>query len=367
MRMSSRAVLCVASLPLALTCGCGGMYSTAIVYAPKAAAPSAGGPAVTLGVEDRRPVKKGGDDPRRVGTIRALAGNGAGMREVAPDAVPKAVEKATSDGLAAAGIASASGQPSELTVSIDRFWMDGYASYTAEIEATIALRREGTEIWKRTVVAQATGEQGMGSPSSFFNRVWSWALERYAEEVSKAVREPGFATASGFALPVPAGVATGGTGAPPPAGPVGGSASSPGSAKGLGLSVGGEFGLTDSKRNWLFEVSARQAMKDAGIPEVHKGFPQIAVRYSLSLSTEDGGRTTVATIATRVTLDSGNGEVLWQDQFRTKGTFATPTGKNANDLRDVEIGRVADDDWKPELVKRLKSQGLAAAREVRKP
>jgi hypothetical protein len=335
----------------ALTSGCGGMYSTAINYAPTGAVPAAGSPAVTVSVADKRPAGEGGSDPRRVGTIRALAGNGAGMREESPDAVPKMIEKATADGLAGAGMAASPGQPNELAVSIGKFWMDGYSSYTAEIEATLTLRRGGKDLWTRVVKAKATGEQSLGSASAMFNKVWGWALERYSAEVARAVGEPEFAAAYGRSVPAAPAAA------PPAATPAAG---------GLGLSVQSEFGI-DERFATSFTVRARDAMREAGFPNPGGRAPLISIRYVTVLDKQPGGYQTAAKITTRLSFKSATDAILWEDSFVVKRTFATPDNDKNGSLLDAEIGSILDLAWVPELVKRLKSPGLAAAREGKKP
>ncbi len=334
--------LALGSLLTALT-GCSGMYTTAIATPGSVPAPPAGAPAVTLVVSDRRPPKEGGDDPSRVGSIRALAGNSAGMREQSPDAVRRLVEAATKSGLAKAGVGTADAGPT-LEVAISKFWMDGYSSYTAELWGTLRARRDGQDVWSRDLKVNATGEQP-GSPSEMFNRVWGWALDKWRDEVARAMAEPGALAALG--VKPPAAVAPAGAHGLGTLGPV-------------GLSVASEFNV-DDRQKVTFEIKSRDALKQAGLTEKRGSFPEVAVRYvSVYEKNAKTGNVIGYRVTTRLSLKDDGGRILWEDSFVVKGTLGDLDPKNVNYV-DASFSTSVDYKWTTEVVRRLKSEAFRKA------
>lgn len=323
---------------LAALAGCSGMYTTSIATPASVAAPPAGGPPVAIVVNDQRPPKEGGSDPKRVGTIRALAGNGAGMREESPDAVRRLVESATAGGLAKAGISVVHGG-AMLEVGIRKFWMDGYSSYTAELHGDLVLKKGGSEVWSKTVKVSATGEQS-GSSSAMFNTVWGWALERWRDRVAEAASEPAFLAALGVKAAASA--------APAPA-------ETTAAAEGpFGLSVASEFNV-DDRQKLTFEIKARDAVKAAGLTEKRGAFPEIAVRYVSSYEKNSKtGNVNGYKVTTRLSLKNASGRVLWEGSFVVKGTLGELDPKNANYL-EASFSSDVDYKWTTEVVRRLKS------------
>jgi len=330
-------VSALGSLLAALT-GCSGMYTTSIATPANLPAPPAGAPAVLLVVADQRPPNEGGSDLRRVGTIRALAGNGAGMREESPDAVRRLVEAATANGLAKAGVSAIGGAGAALEVGIRKFWMDGYASYTAELHGDLVLKKGGAEVWRKTVKANATGEQG-GSPSGMFNTVWGWALERWRDRVAEAAAEPEFLAALGVkgAAPAPAAAEAKAAGGP------------------VGLSVSSEFNI-DDRQQLTFEIKARDALKKARLPEKRGAFPEIAIRYvSLYETNPKNGKVNGYKVTTRLSLKDASGRILWEDSFKVKGSFGEIDPKKDANYLDATFSTSVDLEWTTQLVRRLNS------------
>lgn len=344
MKLTARLALLFApgALLAALT-GCSGMYTTAIATPGSVPAPPAGAPAVTLVVSDRRPPNEGGKDPKRVGTIRALAGNGAGMREESPDAVRRLVEAATKSGLAKAGIGTADAKP-PLEVAISKFWMDGYSSYTAELWGTLRVRKDGQDAWSRDLKVNATGEQA-GSPSEMFNRVWGWALDKWRDEVARAMAEPDALAALGMK---------------PPAAVAPAEAPKAGTAGPVGLSVASEFSFDDRQR-LTFEIMARNALKKAGLTDARGAFPEVTVRYvSVYEKNAKTGNVNGYKVTTRLSLKDAAGQILWEDSFVVKGTLGDLDPKNVNYV-DASFSTSVDYEWTTEVVRRLKSEAFRKA------
>lgn len=330
---------------LAALTGCSGMYTTSIATPASIPAPPAGAPAVALVVTDQRPAKEGGNDPKRVGTIRALAGNGAGMREESPDAVRRLAEAATTAGLGKAGVSAAAGAGATLEVGIRKFWMDGYSSYTAELHGDLVLKKGGVEVWRKNVMANATGEQG-GSPAEMFNRVWGWALERWRDRVAEAAAEPEFLAALGVKAAAP----------PAPA------AAEPRAAAGgtVGLSVSSEFNV-DDRQKVTFEIKSRDALKQAGLTDKRGAFPEVAVRYvSVFEKNAKTGNVNGYKVTTRLSLKDAAGQILWEDSFVVKDTLGDLDPKNVNYL-DASFSTSVDYKWTTEVVRRLKSEAFRKA------
>jgi hypothetical protein len=333
------------ALVAALT-GCSGMYTTAIVTPASVPAPPAGAPAVALVVADQRPPKEGGSDPKRVGTIRALAGNGAGMREESPDAVRRLVEAATVAGLAKGGVSVAAGAGATLEVGIRKFWMDVYSSYTAELHGDLVLKKGGAEVWRKTVMANATGEQG-GSPSGMFNTVWGWALERWRDRVAEAASDPEFLAALGV---------KGAAAAAPAVAEPKTASSGP-----VGLSVSSEFNI-DDRQQLTFEIKARDALKKARLPEKRGAFPEIAIRYvSLYETNPKNGKVNGYKVTTRLSLKDASGRILWEDSFKVKGSFGEIDPKKDANYLDATFSTSVDYEWTSQLVRRLDSPDFRKA------
>lgn len=346
MKLCTRALI-LGSVLTALS-GCSGMYTTSIASPARGVVPPSGAPSVTLSVSDQRPANEGGKDPRRVGTIRALAGNGAGMREESPDAVRRLVEVATVDGLAASGVASAPGQPATLEVGVRKFWMDGYASYTAEMEGTLSLKKDGAVIWTRALKATATGEQPR-SASEMFNRVWGWTLDKWRDEVARAAAEPAFLAALGARLAVtPAPVVTAASAVSASAEP------KPAAAGPVGLSVSSEFGI-DDRQQLSFQIRSREALKRAGLEEKRGAFPEVAVRYTAVYEkNQKNGKVNGCRVSTRLALKDSSGRILFEDSFRLDVTLPETDPKETNYLA-ASLGLELDLRWVPEIAKRLGS------------
>jgi hypothetical protein len=331
------------------------MYTTAIVTPASVPAPPAGAPSVALSVSDQRPQKEGGDDPKRVGTVRALAGNGAGMREESPDAVRRLVEAATTGGLAKAGVSAVAGAGTALEVRIRKFWMDGYSSYTAELHGDLVLKKGGAEVWRKTVMANATGEQG-SSPAEMFNRVWGWALERWRDRVSEAASDPEFLSALGVKAAASAAPASA---APVPAAPV--PAAPKTAAEGpFGLSVASEFNI-DDRLNLVFRARARDALKRARLEEKGGAFPEVSVRYDSRYDNygKNGGVSGYE-VKTRLSLKDASGRILWEDSFKVQGPLADIDPKDTIRL-EGSLGESLNTRWTPEVVRRLKSPAFRKA------
>ncbi len=345
----------IALLGVAWACGGstgGGFYSSSIEYRPKVVAPGPDAQSVTLRVENRRPAKEGGENPRRVGTMRAAVGYGVGIHEKDPETVNRLVAKATEVGLARGGLAAAPDGGAVFEVWVSKFWMEGSSDYSVDIEATLFLRRGAQELWRRPVKVHVdTTQVGVERPRDLYSRGFSQALARYAEEVGKALKAPAFVQALPEAL------------RDAPAAPSGkGSAMAQAHApRGLGLSVKGSGGVPGGPPQERFQHAAQDALRHVGIP-VLDGHPHLAVRYALDIERGEGESPVVVGISTRLALRTATGRTLWEQWLTTRTPLDLASGSAGNEALDAAVTQVIDRQWRQDVVACLKSRAFLDAR-----
>ena len=133
-----RIILFCACFLSSLSGGCAAGVVTEVRYRPIATALPSVRAAVNLEVVDAREAKLGGKETNLVGQMRGTYGNPFALREAAP--VTQIIAAATSDALQHAGVKVRPDASRTVTVTIKKYWVDGYLSYTADVVAEVALR-----------------------------------------------------------------------------------------------------------------------------------------------------------------------------------------------------------------------------------
>lgn len=306
---------------------CSSMYQTAISYTPSAPPLPPGSRTVSLTVVDERPPEEGGKDPARVGTIRSDVGIPAGMHESSPDAPRRHVEAATRDGLALAGLAVAEGAPETAEVRIRRLWMDGYSTYTAKLEGTLTIRKDGREVLSTPLSVESTGAQAVAAGAALFNETWGWTLTKWKDAVAAAVRGGGSTAAVASAA----------------------------AEKGYRLTVTLPYDTFQSSLSPTFTTAARECLRKAGRPDDRAAVRALRLEVVPSFSPADRNGKVNYQVRTRTIVQDEKGEVLSSGSFETKGFYTKTTYQPAT-YQTAEIGTHADVQWCPVLIRTLESQ-----------
>jgi hypothetical protein len=193
MRSIANFVGVLAALPLVwISSGCGG--SMGLVYqSPPPGAADKG--VISVVLDDRRPAKRGGDNPYVVGTLRNTFGMPFPVKAASNREPSQVVAKLISECLQAAGyrVVDPSADAPQLSATLEQFWSDGYQHNRLWVTMPLDLRGAGgsTPVWSKELEVNegwTAKTAGFRQMNSGYNKL----LETTKQELLREFNSPYF-------------------------------------------------------------------------------------------------------------------------------------------------------------------------------
>ena len=170
--------------------GCGGGMRLSYQSPPPGAADKG---VISVVMDDRRPAKRGGDDPLVVGTLR----NAFGMPfpvKTAPNRDPsKVVAQLISECLQAAGyrVVDESTPAPQLSATLEQFWSDGYQHNRLWVHMPLELKGRGgsASVWSKALKVNegwTAKSAGFSQMNSGYNKLLETTKNELLREFNSA-------------------------------------------------------------------------------------------------------------------------------------------------------------------------------------